>query len=195
MPARLEALRIGIFGGSFDPVHLGHVAAVSAAQQQLALDLVLVVPAGVQPFKLDAGASPEHRLAMLRLAFEDVPYTEIDSCEIERGGLSYTVDTVEEVRNRFPSHQLCLLVGADTARELPKWHRFDDLRRMVRIVVLSRPGTESPEGDLEFVAIPDVPTSATEIREALGQGRANPDVIPERVLHYMREHGLYGLKE
>ncbi len=184
----------GVFGGSFDPVHMGHLVVARAAQDRLGLDIVHLVPANHQPFKPQGHrAAADHRLAMLRLAVADFPGLVADARELQRGGVSYTVDTLRELRTEFPEDALCLLVGADAARELPGWREGGEIPRFAAIAVLTRPGVPMP--DLPWpangVEVPAVDVSATEIRARLRRGASVAGLVPDAVAAYITTHALY----
>ena len=188
-------MRVGVFGGSFDPVHVGHLIVAEAAADVLRLVRVLFVPARVQPLKAGCGnARPEDRVAMLRSALRENPRFILDTREIERDGPSYTVDTLRELRSRQPEDELFLLLGADAAWDLPRWHEVDSLPALASIVVLSRPGVEIPESEIvsQAVAVPAVGVSATYVREIAHRGDSLRYLVPSAVREYIETHGLYG---
>ncbi len=187
--------RIGIYGGTFDPVHHGHLILARDAIEQLGLDRMIFVPAARSPHKLDRapGASGEARREMLRAAVAGEPTFEVDPCELGRAGPSYTVDTVLALRARLPDAQLHYLIGADNLPLLHTWHRIDELRALVRFVVFHRrlpdasaPGTE-PFPTLDRV----LDLSSTEIRNRVASGRSIRYLVPEAVAAVIDAHGLY----
>jgi nicotinate-nucleotide adenylyltransferase len=189
---------IGVFGGSFDPVHLGHLIVARSAAEQLRLDVVHFVPARIQPFKTDRQmATPEHRLAMLALALADQPGFVVDDREIQRSGTSYTIDTLRELSAEAPQDQLCLMVGADAARELPDWREARLIPELSRIVVLTRQGVECSLGELqaELIEVPAVDISATEIRRRIRDGEPIHQLVPPAVAEYIESHGLYSTED
>ena len=186
MPPALR--RVGIFGGSFDPPHVGHLLVAQDAMEALALDRLVVVPAGRQPLKEGHGAAPAHRLAMVRDAFAGIPRIEVDPVEIERGGVSFMVDTVRAIRGRHPGAELFLLVGADVLPSWSRWHQVEALEAMVQVVVLRRPGWEDAgggggAGPRGAVTLPTrcVEVSSTEIRERVRTGASLGGFVPEAV--------------
>ena len=133
--------RIGLFGGSFDPVHFGHLLAAEAAREELELDRVFFIPTARSPFKPDnQPALDTMRAAMRRLALAGRTHCEVDEQEFHRGGISYTVDTVRDYTKRFPGVELFWLIGADNVAKLPEWHRATELAQLARFVVIPRPG-------------------------------------------------------
>ncbi len=187
-------MRIGVFGGSFDPIHQGHLIVAAAAADRLGLDRVLFVPARVQPFKGGRhGAGVEDRAAMVAVALAADRRFALDRRELSRQGPSYTVDTLRELQAEHPADALFLLIGADAARELPGWHDAARLPRLARIVVLTRPGASPPSHPLcaDTLAVPAVPVSATEIRERVRRGERIDGLVPEAVAGYIEQRGLY----
>lgn len=139
--------RIALYGGSFDPVHLGHLLVAQAATEELGLDRVFFIPAAQSPFKPQRQLAPAPiRARLLRLALQGRPRWEIDTQEIDRGGVSYTIDTVRGYRLRFPSARLFCLIGADHVPFLPKWRSSEELASLAEFLVIPRPG--EPHGDL-----------------------------------------------
>ena len=183
-------MRIGIYGGTFDPVHHGHLILAQQALEEFKLDRLVFVPAAESPFKLHNHTAPaSDRLAMLRLAIEGEERFEVDALEIERGGVSYSIDTVKMFRSRDPEAELFFLVGEDNAYRLTEWHRFEELRKLVAFVVLSRS---------EDFASPEYPVvqrrieiSSTEIRNRVANQESITYLVPESVEHYIEQHQLY----
>ena len=122
-----DAPMVGVFGGTFDPIHFGHLQTVSAVKAQLALPRILIVPAHIPPHRPPPVVAPEHRLSMVQLAVEEMPAFECDDREIRRGGVSYTVLTVRELRQELDQKPLCLIVGLDSFLDLPHWHRWTEI--------------------------------------------------------------------
>jgi len=185
-------VRIGLLGGSFDPVHHGHLLAARALRETLELDQVRLIPAAQQPFKTAGhGASPAHRAAMVELAVTGEEGLALDRSEVDRPGPSYTVDTLEGFRARWPDARLTLLLGADTAAEFPSWREPDRIRSLAEVVIFRRDGPAAPAGHQAVVGIPRVDISATEIRARVRAGRSIRFLVPEPVADYIAEHGLY----
>ena len=195
-------MRLGIFGGSFDPPHVGHLLVAQDAIEALSLDRLLVVPAGQQPLKQGRHIAPEHRLAMVQHCFSGIPRISVDPIEIERGGLSFMVDTVETLRQRWPSATLHLLVGEDVLATLPRWREPERLRSMVRLVVLRRDSGDTPADDpsaprdepgapVQFLATRRVDVSSTEIRARVRDGRSIRGFVTDAVADYIASAGLY----
>ncbi|MBI5601282.1 MAG: nicotinate (nicotinamide) nucleotide adenylyltransferase [Gemmatimonadetes bacterium] len=186
-------MRIGIFGGTFDPPHVGHWLAAVDAVEALALDEVVWVPAAQQPLKAGvSSADTAHRLAMARLMVLGDTRFRVDAVELERGGLSFTVDTLRAYRERYPDAALFLLLGRDAAASLPKWREPEVIRELAEIVVLTRGGEAAslPSGVRELPTR-RVDVSATEIRERVAAGRSIRGFVPDAVAAYIAAHGLY----
>jgi nicotinate-nucleotide adenylyltransferase len=192
--------RVGLFGGSFDPPHVGHLMVAQDALRALALDLLLVVPAAHQPLKDGHGASAHDRLAMAQVAFAGIPRVVVDSVEIERGGLSFSVDTVRDVLARHPGVELFLLVGADAVAGWSRWRDVAALEALVRLVVLQRSagvGQEAGEGGprvpagTRWLATRCVELSSTEVRERVRSGESLRGFVPDAVAAYIERSGVY----
>lgn len=194
MSAGAPTSSIGLFGGSFDPVHHGHLIVARAAVEALGLDELRFVPAREQPFKQGRhGAPPADRAVMLELAVAGSPGLAVERIELERPGPSYTVDTLEALRAREPGAAFTLLLGADAAAELDAWHRARDLPALARIVVFGRPGTPVPSSPLiaGAIEVPALDISATEIRRRARAGAPVRYWVPDAVAEYMARHRLY----
>ena len=187
-------MRIGVFGGSFDPIHLAHLIVAGAAAEQLELDQVRFVPAAGQPFKPEGhAASAPDRVAMVELALRDDPRFVLDRREIERGGVSYTVDTLADLHHDLPNDELFLLVGADTARDLSRWHKVSTIGRLARIVAMSRAGSVPPDTPeiAQAITVPSVDISASAVRLAVRDGKSIRKLVPDAMDEYIRTHALY----
>lgn len=191
-------LRLGVFGGSFDPIHLGHVLVADDVRRQLRLDRVLFIPTWRPPHKRGPLTSYRRRLEMTRLAIVGVPGFESCAVEQDRPGLSYTVDTLAELRSRYPGANLYLIVGSDQYRDVSSWQRPDLLTRLARVVVASRPGVERPDlfpghdpKRVLFRSIIPVEISAAKVRARLAKGSSVRYMLPVRVAEYVRRHRLY----
>lgn len=187
-------MRIGVFGGSFDPPHTGHLIVAEAVADVLSLDRVHFVPACEQPFKrTKLVASPEDRAEMVGLAVEGNPRFVQDLREIRRGGVSYTVDTLRSIRQHHRTDELFLLVGADAAKVIGEWKDGPALTQLACIVALTRLGTESVEHELisRVIEVPRVDISATQVRRAVCEGRSIRYLVPHAVAQYIEAHGLY----
>jgi nicotinate-nucleotide adenylyltransferase len=188
-------LRLGIYGGTFDPVHHGHLLLARDALEQLRLDAVLFVPCGQSPFKTrKPRATDAQRLAMLRLALKNHPRFWLTRCEIDRPAPSYSYDTALEIREAFPRAQLFWLIGADQLAALDQWHRPDDLRRLVTFVLLPRGETVAKAAPETVLSLPQprrVDISATEIRHRVKSRLPIDHLVPAPIAAYIKRHGLY----
>ena len=192
-------MRIGIFGGTFDPPHVGHLLAATDAYEALSLDRVLFVPAAGQPLKSAIVAAPRDRLAMVERLVGDDPRFAVDPIEIERGGLSYTVDTLRALRERWQSSgggdlALILLLGADAAATLPQWREPGAVASLAEVVVLQRAGgaeEQAPPAGGKAIDTRRVDVSSTEIRERVRAGKSIRGFVPESVAAYIAERRLY----
>jgi nicotinate-nucleotide adenylyltransferase len=192
---RRGQLRLGIYGGTFDPVHHGHLLLARDALEQLHLDAVLFVPCGQSPLKTrKPHATDARRVAMLRLALKNNPRFWLTRCELDRPAPSYSYDTALEIREAFPHAELFWLIGADQLADLPKWHRPDDLRRLVTFVLLPRvetTGKAPPETVLSLPQPRQVDISATEIRHRVKSRLPIDHLVPAPIAAYIKRHGLY----
>jgi len=203
---------IGIFGGTFDPIHYGHLRPAQEVMQKLALAELRFIPAAQPPHRPAPQASATQRLAMVELAIRDLPGFRVDDQELRRGGLSFTVRTLESLRAELGKTPLCLLIGADQFRSLETRHRWQEIPDLAHLAVLNRPGTkldtlsswahgrvcadlqvlrETPAGRLAFLSVSPQDISATRIRAALARGESVQGQLPEAVLDYIRTNHIY----
>lgn len=185
---------IGLFGGSFDPVHHGHLIVGRVAAEKLGLELLRFVPAREQPFKVGRhSTSAEHRAAMLSLAVAEVPGFSVERSEILRAGPSYTVHTLQELREQEPGAEFVLLLGADAAADLPSWHEAGRIPHLARIAIFARPGTPVPQlpWNASVVEVPTIDISATEVRRRVRAGQSVRYWVPDSVAEYIAIHRLY----
>jgi nicotinate-nucleotide adenylyltransferase len=196
-------VRIGLLGGTFDPIHVGHIAAAHVAMDCARLDRVLFIPSATPPHRAPAEADATHRLEMSRLAVGDEKRFEVSDLEVRRGGKSFTSDTVRELKRAFPQDELFLILGWDAARLFSTWHEPDRVRADASVVVIGRPGMRAPtDADLRAAGLdpertvlclggtPDISGSA--LRESLAKGEPVGDCLPPAVERYIAEHRLYG---
>jgi nicotinate-nucleotide adenylyltransferase len=189
--------KVGVFGGTFDPPHIGHLVTAIDVVEVLGLDLVLMVVANEPWQKVGSRriTPAADRLEMVRTAVAGVDRVEASDIEIRRGGSSYTVDTLQELRREDPEVELHLVLGSDAAAGLDTWERAEALGDLCRIVVVDRPGasTDVPGGfDVERVNVPRLEVSSTELRARAGAGRSLRFLVPEGVIALVRERDLYG---
>jgi nicotinate-nucleotide adenylyltransferase len=185
---------VGFLGGSFDPVHHGHLIVGQVALEQLGLDELRLVPAREQPLKQGRHrTSAEHRAAMVSLAIRGAPGFELETVELDRPGPSYTVPTLEAIRQREPGSRIVLLLGADAAADLPAWREVERIPQLARLVVFARPGSAVPQSSVigQVIQVPAVDISATEIRRRVSQGRPIRYWVPDAVAEYITRHQLY----
>lgn len=193
--------RLGIFGGTFDPVHVGHLVAAVNARHALGLDRVVLVVANVpwQKTGVRQVSPASDRLAMVEAAVGDVPGLEASSLEIDRGGPSYTADTVARLHLDHPGAELFVIVGWDVSTELSTWERFEEVRQMATLVVVNRPGAPAPVGlvqqgwRLQEVAVPNLEISSTDLRARAADGRPLDYLVPQAAVHVIRQRGLYSV--
>lgn len=181
---------VGVFGGSFDPVHNGHLAIALAALETIPLDRVVFVPARRSPLKDDAPAASERdRVAMLDLATRDEPRFTVSRIELDRPAPSYTVETLEALAGEG---RLFLILGADAARDLPRWRDPERVRTLATLVVARRPGTEDDDRAAIVLDTPLMDISARELRARAAHGRSLRYLVPDAVWRYIQEKHLYG---
>jgi nicotinate-nucleotide adenylyltransferase len=189
------AVRIGVFGGTFDPPHVGHLLFASDAREALSLDRLVFVPTGMQPFKVDTPplASATDRLEMIRLATDDDAVYTVDDTEIRQGGLSYTVNTLEHLAERYKGAQLFLLLGEDSLAGFDQWRSPERIRALATLAVMRRGGREGARDGqgVTFVSARRVDVSSTEIRERLRAGKSIKGFVPESVERFIEDRGLY----
>lgn len=199
--------KIGIFGGSFDPIHLGHLLTADQFCSELSLDLVKLIPAKISPFK--QGYTPtadKHRLEMLKLAIGAHPKLQVDEIELQRGGVSFTIDTVLDLQRNEPDATWYLLIGADSLKDFKKWKSPNELLKVVQLVVARRGGFAEPDwSELAGLApaerlldiekrrldLPVMEISSTAVRQRIEQNRSIRYLVPAAVEVYIQEHRLY----
>ncbi|MCL6689418.1 nicotinate-nucleotide adenylyltransferase [Pseudomonas sp. R3.Fl] len=213
--SKRQARRIGLFGGTFDPVHIGHLRSALETAELLGLDELRLLPAARPPHRETPQVSAQQRLAMVELAVAGVAPLTVDARELARDKPSYTIDTLESLRAELGSEaQLFLMVGWDAFCGLPTWHRWDELLQHCHVLVLQRPDADveapealrdllaarsmadpnalaGPAGQVTFIWQTPLAVSATQIRALLAQGRSPRFLVPDAVLNYIEAHGLY----
>jgi nicotinate-nucleotide adenylyltransferase len=186
-------MRLGLLGGSFNPIHHGHLITATRAAEAVNLDRVLFIPAALSPLKDGRGLAPAaDRWAMLRLALRGSRLFEASDLELRRGGVSYTIDTLRELRRRTKA-QLYWILGSDAARLLPRWKSISEVRRLAAFIIVSRPGDRVPgkQPKDRIVRAPLLEISSSDIRERVRRGLSVRYLLPDPVEHYIRRKGLY----
>jgi nicotinate (nicotinamide) nucleotide adenylyltransferase len=188
---------LGIIGGTFDPVHFGHLATAKLAQDYFKLEKIYFVPASTPPHKSLPHARPDHRLAMLRCACKNTRGFEVWDGEIRRGGKSYTLDTLKTFKKSFPQTPLCFIIGSDNLKEIPLWHKYPELLKLATFCITHRPGhslevpREIKSMRFKIFPSPEWKISSTMIRDYLAKGYSCKYLLPPEVLEYINKHRLY----
>lgn len=198
-------MKIGVFGGSFNPIHLGHLALAEHARDAAGLDEVLFIPAYESPFKMGTGG-PEsmHHFRMAELAVEDNEKFRITDREVVKNETSYTVDTLRELASEMPGDRICFIIGSDSFFKIEKWKGSEELLTNYTFVVAGRPGYKNDAlmelsedlrrrygADIINVSVPQLDISSTDIRRRCAEGRSIRYLVPEKVRDYIEVHGLY----
>ncbi|WP_018133582.1 nicotinate-nucleotide adenylyltransferase [Effusibacillus pohliae] len=198
-------MKIGLFGGTFDPVHIGHLVAARLAQEAMGLDRVIFIPSGVPPHKREHHISPaDRRLRMVELAVADERGFQVSDWELQQPGPSYTVHTVESFSSQYPEDELYLIVGADMLYDFPNWQSPRRILQLAQLIGMTRPGfplaecraelqQALPEAErrVHYVEMPGLEISSTWLRERLQHRQSVRHLIPERVIRFIEENGLY----
>jgi len=190
--------RVGMFGGAFDPPHVAHVALARAAVDQLKLDELRIFPTGDAWHRAQAPSPAEHRLAMARIAFGDLPHAVVDDRELRRPGPTYTIDTLRELKAEQPRAELFLIMGEDQAVALTRWREWQAIPALATICMAARasasadaPRALPAEAGLKLLRLPDMPESATEVRERVAAHEGIDHLVPPGVARYIDRHSLY----
>lgn len=195
--------KIGIYGGAFDPPHAAHHAIAQAAIAQLGLHTLYVLPTGQAWHKAQQPSAAQHRVAMARLAFANLPHAQVDLRETQRSGATYTIDTLMEFKQQIPDSQLFLIMGADQFEAFSSWHRWQEIAQIATICVAERASLANlnqPKAPthpalaackIQHIEIPDTPISATDIRKRIGQGLGADHLVSPEVARYIAQHSLY----
>ncbi len=193
-------MKVGIMGGTFDPIHIGHLLAAERAREEAGLDEVWFMPAYTPPHKPNPPkAAPEQRLEMLKLAIADHPHFRAEDMEMVREGTSYTVDTVDQLCRRHPNVRFCYIIGADMVQYLPHWVRIEDILQKISFIGLQRPGYSIDMSHLpdfiqrgvQVAPMPQIELSSTDIRKRCLSGRSVRYMVHEAVYAYIKERRLY----
>lgn len=192
-------MKVGIFGGTFNPPHVGHLIVAEHVRIELSLDRVMFVPAFIPPHKLhDDVVSSEHRVAMLKLAIQDNPHFEVSEAELQRGGVSFTVDTLQELTAKRPSDEFILLIGMDNLLEFHSWKSPGRILDLAKVVVMTRTGFMEKDNSIlskdkmKLCPVPEIGISSREIRKRVHEGSSVRYLVPDSVRDYIVEHRLYG---
>jgi nicotinate-nucleotide adenylyltransferase len=192
-----EVRRLGVLGGTFDPIHLGHLVAASEALHELSLDRIVLVPTG-RPWQKTSYSDPEDRFMMAALAAATHLRLAVSRIEIDRRGPTYTVDTLESLRSFFGDIDLFFIAGGDAILELGTWHRVEDLADLAEVVAVTRPGSDIGEFHpaegwprVRHLEIPGIEISSTDIRARVAEGRPIDYLVPAAVARYIRDRALY----
>ncbi|HUL44617.1 MAG TPA: nicotinate-nucleotide adenylyltransferase [Bacteroidota bacterium] len=191
-------MRIGIFGGTFNPPHVGHLIVIESVREQIPFEKIFVIPSAQTPNKPGAVLAPARsRLEMTRLAVEGNPHLAVSEIEIERKGISYTIDTVIAYSEQYPRADLSLIIGADNLRDFQSWKSPHEILNRVDLVVMNRPGIATVDAKDEFVRlatlvnVPQIGISGTDIRRRVKMGRSIRYLVPRTVEEYILHHKLY----
>jgi nicotinate-nucleotide adenylyltransferase len=190
-------MKIGLFGGTFDPIHIVHLMVAEYVHEALDLDEIWFMPAHVPPHKEGRRVlSAAQRLEMVHMAIQGVPYFRVFPFELDRPGPSYTVDTIKDLKRLYPIHHFHFIIGGDMIDYLPHWHKIDDLVKLIRFAGVPRPGY-TPQNEyarrfVDLVDMPQIDISSSLIRERLKRGATIRYMLPEAVRKYIEENNLYG---
>lgn len=210
----MSAPLLAILGGTFDPVHLGHLQSLWEVSDQFQFDEVHLIPCSQSPFKTKPQATDDQRLAMLELAIEGQTHWKIDEREIARGGISYMVDTLKSLHQTYPKHHLCLLMAVDAVEHLQQWNRWQEILSHAHLVVMTRPDyklketpwtmelerktlrtpqelREKKSGGVCWTNPSSLAISSTQIRDLCAMNRVPDFLVPTKVADYLKEHRLY----
>ena len=187
-------MKIGILGGTFNPVHIGHLILAEEAREKLGLDKVIFVPTYLPPHKDNSDIAPApERLSMVKLAIKDNRNFSVSDIEIKRDGRSYTIDTIKEFKTRYPKDELYFIIGSDLLKYLAEWKDLDEIIKMVNFIVATRPGypLEKIPAYIKTMPIRAVDVSAFEIRSCVKENKSFRYLVPEAVYNFIRKKGLY----
>jgi nicotinate-nucleotide adenylyltransferase len=191
-------MNVGLFGGTFDPPHIGHLLVAERARELLELDQLVLIPSGISPHKRDRALTPAtDRLAMVRLAVAGVRNMEVSDLEVRRGGISYSFETVEEMQRQHPGSRLTLIIGMDNAVDFASWRNPEGIMGIARVAVLTRPGYESPDRNdpyvrrMQICSVPEIDIASRDIRRRVLEGRSIHWMVTPEVEEYIHRQGLY----
>lgn len=200
-------MKIGIMGGTFNPIHLGHLMMTEYIREEMNYDKILFIPTGNPPHKQIDVLDAEVRMEMVKIAVADNPYFEVSDVEVRKEGISYSVDTVAELKKQYPEDELFFIIGSDILPDLKDWRRFDELARSIRFILAVRPGFESLSreeirgeirdlhmrygAEITVVETPRYEISSTDLRNRLASGKSVKYLIPDEVIEYIESRGCY----
>ena len=187
--------RIGILGGTFNPIHIGHLAIAQMAKEKVGLDKVIFVPAFIPPHKIVAHlADAKDRLAMVRLAIADNPSFAVSDYEIKKGGRSFSIDTVRHFRSIYAGKaKLYFIIGGDSLASLPTWKQIDKLLQLVTFIAVNRPGYKKIPKAIKHIAVEsELNISSSDLRKWVTQGKTIKYLVPDKVTRYIEQHKIYG---
>jgi nicotinate-nucleotide adenylyltransferase len=190
-------MRLGIFGGTFNPVHNGHLIAAEEVREKMELDRILFIPVAIPPHKVEKDlAQASHRFNMLRLATYGNPHFSVSDIEIQRGGKSYSIDTIAELRKRYREAEFFFILGIDAARDIFTWKDADKFLKLCNLVVVKRPGfllrgLKNKIPSMQMVSTTPVGISSSNIKKRLREGKPIRYLVPEKVEGYIKRHRLY----
>lgn len=195
---------LGILGGTFDPIHIGHLRIAEAIYERIALEQIIFIPAFVPPHKVGQDYAPaEHRYAMTELAVKPYTYFTVSDMELRRSGVSYTIDTLRELRQIYPDKELYFIIGADSVAQLHTWNSINEMLQLATFVAAGRPGYEGVMEEvvhhlgavaaerIMLLHTPEYDISSTEIRTRLHEGASLAGLVPQAVEQYINAHNLY----
>jgi len=201
--------RIGILGGAFDPPHIGHLTGAEKVREEFGLDKIIFIPTYIPPHKNLPKASPDKRLEMVEIAIQGKPYFEVSDIEIKRKGISYTVDTIRELKQIYSKDELYLIIGMDEAKDFINWKKPKKLLKFCKFIILTRPGFQPEAAELlahkkeevpeplrktvQFLSL-NLDISSTMIRELVKKSNSIKSFVPEGVENYIKENKLYSQK-
>lgn len=182
--------RIGLLGGTFDPIHNGHIAIAKTAIQQLKLDKLLLIPAG-NPWQKSEFSESKHRLEMVKKAGNDLEKVEVSDIEVNKTGPTYTFETLQELHKKYPNSELILILGSDAVAGFDTWKEPNLVKTLARIYVVQRAGDFTQDWHFDRIQMPPIEISSTEIREKVKNNESISEIVPKLVNEYISANGLY----
>jgi nicotinate-nucleotide adenylyltransferase len=182
--------RIGLLGGTFDPIHNGHIAIAKTAIQQLKLDKLLLIPAG-NPWQKSEFSDSKHRLEMVKKAGNDLEKVEVSDIEVNKTGPTYTFETLQELHKKYPNSELILILGSDAVAGFDTWKEPNLVKTLARIYVVQRAGDFTQDWHFDRIQMPPIEISSTEVRERVKNNESISELVPKLVNEYISANGLY----